>query len=177
MIKSDLEKRGHDVWFNKSGVKENGIAVGEDCRRAITDGIKESDKVLSFLSKQSTCDPGFCLDEISIAIGVKGGNIHTILIEGEKEVQAPPSISHFQWLDMHEWQEKQEEGEESWKTWYNQKLAEIIEVVEIEESKRFAGEIETLKNYLLPIDSDSWVKQLLSKGFVGREWLFNAVEK
>ena len=78
-IKADLEKRGHDVWFDKNPEKEKGIRPGDDWRRAITDGIVGSHRVLSFLSKHSTRDPGVCLDEIAIAIGVKGGNIQTIL--------------------------------------------------------------------------------------------------
>ena len=57
--------------------------------------------MLSFLSKHSTRDLGVCLDEIAIAIGVKGGNIQTILVESETEVKPPASISHIQWLDMH----------------------------------------------------------------------------
>src|SRR6185295_15268397 len=81
-IKADLEKRGHDVWFDKSGIK-----FGDDWRRAITDGIVGSNRVLAFLSKHSTRDPGVCRDEIAIAIGVKGGNIQTILVESEQEVQ------------------------------------------------------------------------------------------
>src|SRR5271170_1007174 len=72
-IKTDLEKRGHDVWFDK-----NEIKFGDEWRRAITDGILQSNRVLSFLSKHSTRDPGVCLDEIAIAIGAKGGNIQSI---------------------------------------------------------------------------------------------------
>ena len=79
-IKADLEKRGHDVWFDK-----NEIKFGDEWRRAITDGITGSNRVLSFLSKHSTRDPGVCLDEIAIAIGVKGGNIQTILVESDFE--------------------------------------------------------------------------------------------
>ncbi len=48
-IKADLEKRGHDVWFDK-----NDIKFGDDWRRAITDGITGSHRVLSFLSKHSS---------------------------------------------------------------------------------------------------------------------------
>jgi hypothetical protein len=33
-IKADLEKRGHDVWFDK-----NEIKFGDEWRRSITDGI------------------------------------------------------------------------------------------------------------------------------------------
>ena len=34
MIKTDLEKRGHDVWFDKQDIK-----FGDDWRHRITDGI------------------------------------------------------------------------------------------------------------------------------------------
>ena len=50
------------------------------------------------------CESG--LDEIAIAIGAKGGNIQTILVESEREVNPTPSISHIQWLDMHDWKER-----------------------------------------------------------------------
>lgn len=204
-IKADLEARGHDVWFDK-----NDIKFGDDWRREITDGITGSHRVLSFLSKHSTRDPGVCLDEIAIAIGVKGGNIQTILVESETEVKPPASISHIQWLDMHDWKERKEqesgwrvsrqsvsgascsessppqaptaepstppEHPDSWEHWYQSKLAEIIRVVESDDSRRFAGEIETLSGHLKPIASDSRISTLLRKGFIGRKWLFDAIE-
>jgi len=170
-IKTDLEKRGHDVWFDK-----NEIKFGDEWRRSITDGILGSNRVLSFLSKHSTRDPGVCRDEIAIAIGVKGGNIQTILVESEKEVQPPVNIGHIQWLDMHEWQEKKAINNTEWEKWYQAKLAEIVRVVESEETRRFAGEIEKLNEYLKPIKSDARISGLLNKGFYGREWLFEAVE-
>jgi len=171
-IKADLEKRGHDVWFDKSEIK--GC---HDWRRSITEGIVDSHRVLCFLSKYSTRDPGVCLDEIAIAIGVKGGNIQTILVESEKEVKPPPSISHIQWLDMYEWKEKRSAGEVVWGKWYKEKFAEIVTVVESDESQRFAGEIETLQEHLKPISSDSRIFQLLKKGLVGRVWLKESIEK
>ena len=76
LIKADLEKRGYDVWFDKSEIK-----AGNDWRRSITEGIARSHKFVSFLSKHSTRDPGVCRDEIAIAIGVKGDSIQTILVE------------------------------------------------------------------------------------------------
>jgi hypothetical protein len=171
-IKTDLENRGHDVWIDKSEIK-----FGDDWRRAITDGIVSSNRVLSFLSKHSTRDPGVCLDEIGIAIGVKGGNIQTILLESEMEVKPPASISYIQWLDMHDWTEQCAAGETVWEKWYQAKLADIVGVVESEESRRFAGEIETLKGYLTPIASDSRIAALLRKGFVGRKWIIDAIEQ
>jgi len=171
LIKADLEKCGHDVWFDK-----NEIKFGDEWRRSITDGILGSNRVLSFLSKHSTRDPGVCRDEIAIAIGVKGGNIQTILVEAEQEVQPPVNIGHIQWLDMHDWHEKQKIGDEVWEEWYQTKLSEIVRVVESDESRRFAGEIDKLNEYLKPIKSDARISGLLSKGFYGREWLFEAVE-
>ncbi|MCX6901212.1 MAG: TIR domain-containing protein [Verrucomicrobia bacterium] len=171
-IKADLEKRGHDVWFDK-----NEIKFGDEWRRAITDGILNSHRVLSFLSKHSTRDPGVCRDEIAIAIGVKGGNIQTVLVESEQEVQPPVNIGHIQWLDMHDWKERRTAGAAAWEQWYQAKLAEIVRVVESDESRRFAGEIETLNGHLKPIKSEARICQLLSKGFYGRQWLFEAVEK
>lgn len=171
-IKADLQQRGHDVWFDKTDIK-----AGDDWRRAITDGILHSQRVVSFLSKHSTRDPGVCRDEIAIAIGVKGGNIQTILVESETEVQPPVNIGHIQWLDMHDWRERRAAGETTWEEWYQTKFAEIVRVVESDESRRFAGEIETLHGRLKPIRSDARIYDLLRKGFFGRTWLFEAVEE
>jgi hypothetical protein len=172
-IKTDLEKGGHTVWFDKAEIK-----FGDDWRRSITDGILRCDRFVSFLSKHSTRDPGVCRDEVAIAIGVKGGIIQTILVESESDVQPPVSISHVQWLDMHDWKQRQERGSgvspehpDSWETWYQAKLAEIVRVVESNESRRFTGEIETLNGHLKPIKSEARICQLLSKGFFGRQWL------
>jgi hypothetical protein len=127
-LKEDLERRGHDVWFDKSEIK-----FGDDWRRTITDGILQSNRVLSFLSKHSARDPGVCRDEIAIAIGVKGGNIQTILVESEQEVQPPVNIGHIQRLDMHDWKEQRAAGEAAWEPWYQAKLSEIVGAVESEE--------------------------------------------
>jgi len=55
LIRADLEKRGHDVWFDKSEIR-----FGDDWRRAITGGILKSGRLLSFFSKYSTRNPGVC---------------------------------------------------------------------------------------------------------------------
>src|ERR1019366_3372148 len=161
--------------FDKTEIK-----FGDEWRRAITDGILQSNRVLSFLSKHSTRDPGVCLDEIAIAIGTKGGNIQTILVESEREVKPPPSISHLQWLDMHDWKERRAAGEVAWEPWYQAKLTEIVAVVESDESRRFASEIKTLEELLKPTISDfaadARIRKLLEKKLVGRTWLFDAVE-
>ena len=62
----------HEVWIDTSEIK-----AGKDWREKITKGVLESDVVLAGLSEHSTRVPGVCRDEISISIGVKGGNIRT----------------------------------------------------------------------------------------------------
>ena len=95
----------HEVWMDKSEIK-----AGKDWREKITKGLLDSDVVLAGLSQQSTRTPGFCRDEISISIGVKGGNIRTILLEPSDTVAPPAMISHIQWLDMSDWKKHEKEG-------------------------------------------------------------------
>jgi len=171
-IKADLERRGHDVWFDQSKIR-----AGQDWRRALTEGIMDSHRVIFFLSKYSVRDPGVCLDEIALAIGVKGSDILTVLVESEKEVHPPPSISHIQWLDMHDWHERYSAGGAAWEEWYQAELDKIISAVESDESQRFSGEIGLLAEYLKPISSDSRARQLLKNELVGRTWLFQAIEQ
>ena len=75
-IRDVLTKRGHEVWFDKTHIN-----TGSDWREEITKGILGSEGVLSMLSRHSVRNPGVCLDEMSIAIGVKGGNICYVLLE------------------------------------------------------------------------------------------------
>lgn len=171
MIKEDLEKRGHEVWFDRKDIKP-----GDDWRQKITAGIKSSNQVLSFLSQHSTRDPGVCLDEISIAIAVKNGNIKTVLLENEEQVSPPPSLSHIQWLDMKEWQIKFTQGGEEWLQWYQAKLDEILKIIESKESIQFSGEIERLKKQLRPISSEQRISSLLKREMTGRDWLTQKVE-
>ena len=174
-IKADLEAIGHDVWIDKD--KEKGIKFGDNWRRAITDGIKGSDYMLSFLSKHSTRDPGVCLDEISLALGVKGGIVQTILVESEKEVMPPVSVSHIQWLDMHDWKDQKDAANESYEEWYRAKFKEIRRVLESDASIRFAGEIEQLRQKLKPVTMDAFTAGLLKQGFVGRQWLVDEIKQ
>jgi transcription initiation factor TFIIIB Brf1 subunit/transcription initiation factor TFIIB len=63
LIKTDLEKRGHDVWFDKDEIKS-----GDEWRRSIIEGILGSKRVLSILSIHSTRTDGACRNIIAINI-------------------------------------------------------------------------------------------------------------
>ena len=172
-IKADLSKPengGHDVWIDTSKIKFN-----DDWRRAITDGIHHSDLLLAFLSKHSVRDPGYCRDELAIALGDKGCTVSTVLVESSAEVKAPVSLRLTQSLDMHQWKEQKEKGTDAFEAWYAEKFAEIRRVLNDPTTQYFAGEIEYLAEKLTPVPYAARIGELLSKGFVGREWLVNEI--
>ena len=61
-----------------SGAASCRSVVFRGWREASTKGILKSNSVVAFLSNHSTREPGVCLDEVRIAIGVKKGIIQTI---------------------------------------------------------------------------------------------------
>jgi len=173
LIVEGLTRRGHDVWFDKKDIRH-----GNDWREAITKGIAASNGVISFLSREAVREKGVCLDELSIAVGVKYGNIHTVLLHKEDEVRPPAQLTHRQWLDMSAWQEMLNRGEEEFRPWFNEKLASIIRVIESPESQEFVGKIATIREKLqigsIAVSRQNWY---LSQKYVGREWLTQAVEQ
>ncbi len=123
---------------------------------------------LAFLSRHAVREGGVCLDEIALAMGMRHGNLATILVEPENEVQAPVSVSHIQWLDMSDWAAQDD-------AWYQEKLRAILDLLADPETHRFRGEIEQLEQLLHPITQAADIPPLID-GFVGREWVVKAVE-
>ncbi len=167
-----LRKRGHEIWFDREKIRP-----GNDWREEIANGILSSNGVIAFLSKTSVRDPGVCLNELSIAIGVRGSNIKTVLLEPENNVTPPSSISHIQWLDMSNWREEKAKGTSNFDTWFAKKMEELILTIESNESHSFAGQLSVIQAALPLIHHDtSKQKSLLLQPFVGRRWLTEAVE-
>lgn len=160
----------HEVWIDTSEIK-----AGKDWRESITKGIIQSDIVLAGLSEHSTKTPGVCRDEICISIGVKGGNIKTILLEPSDIVAPPAIISHIQWLDMSDWKVHMDEGFEG--KYFQEKFQQIASMIETPENEKFDGEITKLKNALEPISSISRIKTLTQKEMYGRKWLYKRIEE
>ena len=160
----------HEVWIDTSEIK-----AGKDWRERITKGVLESDVVLAGLSEHSTRIPGVCRDEISISIGVKGGNIRTILLEPSDTVAPPAMISHIQWLDMSDWKEHEREGFDS--EYFQEKFRQIAEMIEMPDNERFSGDVTQLKEALEPISSISRIHSLTEKEMYGRKWLYEKIEE
>lgn len=164
-----LKDRGHDPWFD-----ERRICFGNDWRERIANGIEKSGSVVACLSQYSMREKGVCLDELAISVGVKGGNIVSILLE---DVNPPASVSHKQWLDMRGWREKLDSGEDVFQPWFDAKMAELYAVLESKENREFSGQITELKKRLTVYYSTSRQEKLLRNAFIGREWVDAAVSR
>lgn len=162
-----LKERGHQPWFD-----EEQIRFGHDWRERLAAGIEKSNSVVACLSQYSTREKGVCLDELAISVGVKGGNIVSILLD---DVNPPSAVSHRQWLDMRDWEEKLDAGEDVFKPWFDAKMAELYAVLESEENREFSGQITELQNRLTIYYSTSRQAKLLRNSFVGRAWLNDAI--
>lgn len=167
-LKHDIEQRNHSVWIDKSKIKS-----GDDWRRSITSGILDSEFMMSFASAHSVRQPGVCLDELMIAVSVKGAQVQTVLLEAD--VIPPANIGYRQYIDMSSW--KAMIGTDEFENWYTGKLNEIIDIIESPETARYAEEMEFLKEKLHPDLSSAKKDRLQQEYFCGREWLSERVRE
>lgn len=171
-IKRDLEQRGHHVWIDTSEIK-----AGDHWRDDILNGVLNASSVIAFLSEHSTRNPGVCLDELKIAVCVKGANIKTVLLEPENRIKPPATVSDIQWLDMSEWHEIKAASASDFEQWYKEKFAELCKAIESSESIELNGDIHILKTKLAPYLNSDKEYNLLSKEFYGRKWLEDYIEE
>lgn len=170
-IKQDLEKRGHRVWIDT-----NEIKAGDYWRNDILNGVMKSANVIAFLSEHSTRNPGVCLDELKIAVCIKGANVKTVLLEPENRIKQPSTLSDIQWLDMSEWVDIRNASLEQFENWYDEKFKELCNIIENSESFELNGDIHTLKEKLSPYINTDKEYRLLSKEFYGRKWVEDYIE-
>ena len=161
-LKDDIERQGHYVWIDKYELKG-----GDDWRREITTGILGSDFMMSFASEHSVRKPGVCLDELMIAVSVKGARVQTVLLESD--VEPPKNIGYRNYVNMSDWEQRK--GTPEYEKWYAEKLEEILEVVNSPETAKYAKEIEFLKTQLQPDLSSAKKDRLQQEYYCGREWL------
>jgi tetratricopeptide (TPR) repeat protein len=169
-LRERLETAGHYVWIDQTQIK-----VGDDWRRAIKKGLLDSDRVLSFLSKHSTRDPGVCLDEIGIALAHRHGAIATLLVEPLEQVSPPPSISHIQFLNLSNWREEHGRGEPNWTIWLDTQSTILLDI--IARNAGFSGDMDELQRLLTPQTQGGRLGSLIERGFFGRDWLFDEIKQ
>lgn len=173
-----LKARGHKVWFD-----ELNIPHGSDWRSEILRGIEHSSGVLSMISQDAVKPGGVCLDELSIAVGVRGGNIRTVLLE--QNVTTPPTLMNRQWLDLTEWQKYKKSdcedevllGDPEFAGWFRDKICLLTEMLETRENRDFEGQITAIRKALPALYiSTSRQMFLLKEYHVERTWLREKVE-
>lgn len=166
-----LKEHGYDPWFDQSDIR-----TGDNWRVSIQEGVRSSNAVVACLSPHSTRERGVCLDELAIAVGVKGGNVHSILLAPEQEVKPPATIGHEQWLDMSDWKEQKAAGPDVFAEWFRGKMQELFRVLDSKETREFNGQIQYIHDHLNVYYDTSRQNALLQKRFVGRAWLEENLE-
>ena len=165
LIKNGLAERGYkNLWIDVEKIEPGAV-----WRRDIVDGITGSDVFIAFLSEYSMRNPGVCRDEIQISVGLKGGNIKTVLLEDQEKVLPPATIAHTQWLDLSDWDGNEEKLPEI--------LTDICKMIESRDNFYFEDEVDLLRRIMTPVNCDSRIKELNSRQMFGREWLYDALKK
>ena len=166
-IAAELSGRGYDVWIDIDGLRS-----GDDWRRVITEEIQKREAMISFASNHSVRDPGVCLDELSIAVSIKGAQIQSVLLE--KNVDPPINVSFRQYIDMSDWREYW--GTAEFKSWFAQKIEEIVRSIDSPEVRKYSAEIVRIKELLEPELASPKKDGLGRQLYCGREWLKRIID-
>ena len=151
-IKSYLESRGHEVWLDREKIQ-----AGSDWRRAIYEGVEWSDLALICLSRRAMRPNGVCRDEISIALGVRGGNMFPVQLE---DTEYPAYLLNRQlFTNFMDWRAHwtQDSIDE---TWLDRNLDELAQSLEEEIVWRYGVEMVELKKLLKPWNMNSRLRSL-----------------
>ena len=170
-IKADLEGLGFSVWIDYER-----ITHGDDWRTCIAQGISSSDTVVAFLSSHASRENGVCRDELRIALCERCAYIQPILLESPKSFTPPQNITERQWIDMSEWKLFDFESK-AFEAWYSKKFKELADVLTSKNVSDLHGDISLLKKILNPELISTKEVVMLKKDFVGRQWLFNLIQK
>lgn len=167
-----VKERGHHVWRDTEK-----ITFSSSWRQKIENGVLNSNGVIGCLSAYSCRPGGVCLDELSIAVGVRGGRrVYSILLDKEGDVNPPQSVADRQWLDMSAWREKRAQGSAVFEPWFAARMQELFAVVESPENVEFVGQITTIRQRLTVYYGTARQNKLLQNPFIGRAWLTQRVD-
>lgn len=167
-----VKDRGHHIWRDTEK-----ITFSSSWRQKIENGVLHSNGVIGCLSAYSCRPGGVCLDELSIAVGVRGGRrVYSILLDKEGDVNPPQSVADRQWLDMSAWREKRAQGSAVFEPWFAARMQELFAVIESPENVEFVGQITTIRQRLTVYYGTAKQNKLLQNPFIGRAWLTQRVD-
>ncbi len=154
-IKEYLESRGHEVWLDREKIKE-----GSDWRKAIYNGVEWSDVALICLSRKAMRPNGVCRDEISIALGVRGGNMFPVKLEALEDSEYPAYLLNRQlFTRFMDWRSHWTEDNID-EAWLDKNLEELANALEENDVWRYGVEMVELKKLLKPWNMNDRLRQL-----------------
>lgn len=157
------------VWIDKRNIQDH-----EDWRRSIVKGIAGTDMTVGLLSAYSTRERGVCLDELGISVSIPGRKLITVLLEDQRQVSIPSTVTRNQWLDLSQWE--QYIDTDGWDAYFDPKMEVLIASVRSRENFAFQGEISRLYKVLKPEPFDSKTLQYINNAAsVARPWLADRV--
>jgi tetratricopeptide (TPR) repeat protein/8-oxo-dGTP pyrophosphatase MutT (NUDIX family) len=166
----DLRARGHEVWFDRSGLRG-----GVDWAQRIEQGLDWASadpargRFLLLMTPHSVRRPdGFCLNELTYALDQRLTVVPVMVVE----VKPPLEIYRIQWLDMRSCVPFDQQRQR-----YADKITELLDAVE-QGFVRSAKEDprDELFRWLDPLTFETEIASHL-KRFTGREWVFRKIDE
>jgi len=164
-LKADLERRGHEVWFDAERLEP-----GADWERYIEEGLDVvaagGGKFLLLLTPHSVRRPGgYCLNELARACS-RGLAVIPLMVS---TVEPPLSLAAMQWLDFRDCLPPEEHDVK-----YAARFARLREAIE-HNRLNFEGAQARLRAVLQPIEYDEAARHL--PRFTGRAWVDREVTR
>jgi hypothetical protein len=172
-IKTDIEARGHEVWFDEERLRE-----GRDWEAWIEQGLRQCDLVVLLMTPHSVRrrnpqDPqsrdGYCLNEIAAAL-LRNKLIIPVMLVSLEPDGPPTSLCRIQYLDLRD--AIPVDGREAV---YRVRLDRLFRAIELDDLD-FEGGQARLIRWLQPLRFEQDIGKHIAQ-FSGRTWLFNEIDQ
>lgn len=162
-LAKEFRERSYEVWFDENYLK-GGVPWEEYIEKGLKWVAEDNGHMILVMTPHSVRRPdGFCLNELAYAL-----DLHLPVLPIMLVWTTPPlSIYRYQWIDLTNYN--------SQASTFEADFTKIIDAVKKEDcyQDESRGRIERL---LEPLDFSSDIKYYLPS-FVGRQWLFEDIEK
>ena len=171
-IKTELEERGHKVWFDRDCIR-----AGDDWAHCIETGLEWCEKVIVLLTPRSTrrgeaAEPGlgrsFVLNEIAKAVELHKRLVPVLLVT--LELGVPIEIIHLHYVDLRECVPIDRAGRS-----YRKQVPSLLDAIEEDRDPVYEGP-DRLRVNLQPLSFASEIADHVRR-FQGRKWLLDDLKR